>query len=79
MKRMIEVTERTIIEIEVADDKLDDVSLANFSSYMFRVSTKEEMIKVAAEYVVRHNVDNVEGLGEVAFTEQSYDSSAEIL
>lgn len=79
MKRLVEVTQRTIIDIDIPDELLTDEAIQEFSRTIFKVSGAEDLIKNAASYAVVYNTSHLEGLGDFTATEQSHDVEVEIL
>jgi hypothetical protein len=78
VKKTIEVTQTTTVEVDVPDEMLTPESLAEFSKFMFPIENSEQMLLHVAKQVVRHNISFVEGVGDVVFIEQDYDVSAQI-
>lgn len=79
MKKTINVTITKRIQIDIPDEMLTDAALKEFSSFMFPVSTSDELFEFAGQYVARLDDNFVEGIGNVEYTELYEDVETEVL
>lgn len=68
MKKTYTVTITKEVEVDVPDELLTDEAIQEFAKYMFPVTSKEELIEYAAQYVARWETDFVEGIGTIGYT-----------
>ena len=79
MKKTVCVTITKEIEIDIPDEMLTDDALEEFSSYMYSVDSVEELFEHAGQYVASLDMDFVEGIGKVQYTEFYEDVETEVL
>lgn len=79
MKKTVRVTITKEIEIDIPDEMLTDDAIMEFSSYMSHIDSVDELFEFAGQYVARLDMDFVEGIGEVQYTEFYEDVETEIL
>jgi hypothetical protein len=79
MKKLIEVTRISVLEVDVPDELLTDKSLSKFSKFMFEVKSPEQMLLHAAKHAAHFESSNLEGLGDFSFAEQHVEITAQII
>lgn len=67
MKKIYTVTITKEVEVDIPDELLTDESVREFAEYMFPVTTKEDLLQYAAQYVARWETDFVEGIGSIDY------------
>lgn len=79
MKKTVIVTITKSLEVDIPDEMLTEEYLKEFSSYMFAVSTPNELFEYAASQVAQLDQNFVEGIGTVSYTENYEDVETEVL
>lgn len=79
MKKTVRVVITKEIEIDIPDEMLTDDAIMEFSSYMSHIDSVDELFEFAGQYVARLDMDFVEGIGKVQYTEFYEDVETEIL
>lgn len=67
MKNTYIVTITKEVEVDIPDEMLTDEAIQEFAEYMFPVTSKEDLLQQAAEYVARWETNFVEGIGTIGY------------
>ena len=79
MKKTVIVTITKSLDVDILDEMLTEDQLKIFSSWMFPVSTADELFEHAAQYIARCDSSFVEGLGTVDYIENYEHVETEVL
>lgn len=79
MKKTVRVTITKEIEIDISDEMLTDDAIMEFSSCISHIDSVDELFEFAGQYVARLDMDFVEGIGQVVYTELFEDVETEVL
>jgi len=79
MKKTVRVTIETEIEVDINDDDLTAEAVKEFQDGMFYIDGPDDLFKYAGTQFAQFGAIRIEGLGEVKFAENTFDSTAEIV